>query len=167
MDLSKTVAAIAEDLRRASELAGEESARVAELLLASLDSTVRLHLLEALHEAAHEIADSAPGVKVEIRLVEREPVLSLVNEPLPSEDAAAETDPSLSSFDLAGELARLTVRLPEGLKERLERVATSAGASVNSWIVVALAQALERPSPASGARPSRRMPRRMTGFVQG
>lgn len=164
MELSRTVDAIAEDLHRAASLASEETARAAELLVASLESTVRLHLLEALHEAARELADSTPGVSVDLRLVGREPVLSLSFEQPPSDDAAGATD---AAFDLAGELSRLTVRLPEGLKERLERVASSTGASVNSWIVVALAHALNTPSGQPGPRPSKRMPRRITGFVQG
>jgi predicted HicB family RNase H-like nuclease len=158
------VAAIGEDLRRAGAVGGEETARVADLLVASLDSTVRLHLLEALHEAARELAESAPGVGVDVRLVERDPVLSLDVEAR-GEDVRG--DEAEIALDLAGELARLTVRLPEGLKERIEQVANAAGASVNSWIVVALARALELPPASQGRRPSRRMPRRMTGFVQG
>ncbi len=156
--------AIGEDLRRAGALGGEETARVAELLVASLESTVRLHLLEALHEAARELAESAPGVEVDVRLVGREPVLSLTTAPFEDDRERADTD---ATIDLAGELARLTVRLPEGLKDRLERVANAAGASVNSWVVVALARALDTPPSPGVPRPSRRMPRRMTGFVQG
>jgi hypothetical protein len=165
VDLSKTVAAIAEDLRRAGSLGGDETARVAQLLVASLESTVRLHLLEALHDAAAELAASEPGVNVEVRLVEREPVLSLSFRPRPQGETAggAAEEP----LDLAGELARLTVRLPEALKERLEGVASSAGASVNSWVVGAVLRALDVPEPPFGARTTRRTPRRMTGYVQG
>ncbi|HTW99910.1 MAG TPA: hypothetical protein VMD59_14095 [Acidimicrobiales bacterium] len=166
MELTKVVEAIGEDLRRAGALGGDEGARLADLLVSSLASTVRLHLLEALHEAAQELAESAPGVNVDVRLVGREPVLSLSYVAPEEEQGDGEVGEGLGGY-AADELARLTVRIPEGLKTRLERVAAAAGASVNSWIVVTLAGALDSPQAQRGGRPGRRVPRRMTGFVQG
>ncbi len=163
MELSPIVEGISEDLRRAGAVGGDETRRVAEVLVASVESSVRLHLLDALHEAARELSESAPGARVEVRLEGRDPVLSLV--PEASSAGGAETiDADRLAEYIDDELARLTLRLPEGLKGQVEGVAARAGASINSWIVQALVHALEQ---GSVQQASRRMPRRMTGYVRG
>src|SRR5579872_4157485 len=162
MELSPVVEGISEDLRRAGAVGGEETSRVAEVLVASVESSVRLHLLDALHEAAQELSESAPGWRVEVRLEGRDPVLSLV-----PEEGAPVTSDLIDTDRLAGylddELARLTLRLPEGLKGQVEGMASRHGASINSWIVQALARALDQ---TTAQQASRRMPRRMTGYVR-
>jgi hypothetical protein len=164
MELAPIIQGITEDLRRAASVGGDATMRVADLLVSGIDPTLRLHLIEALHSAARELEDSAPGVSIDVRLVGRDPELSLLvastEEPLSGTDAA----------DLGGyaddDLLRLTIRLPEGLKSRVEQAAAGVGASINSWIVASLARALDAPG-APRPQPGRRMPRRMTGFVQG
>ena len=166
MELGPTVDEIMADLRRAGAIGGEETARIVELLLASVEASVRLHLLEALHAAARELEASAAGLGVEIRLEGRDPVLSLVQS-RPDEAEADETEETQSIGGYADdELLRITLRVPEGLKLRVEQAAASAGASVNAWIVGALARSFD-PSAAARAQPGGRRPRRMTGFVQG
>jgi hypothetical protein len=54
--------------------------------------------------------------------------------------------------------ARITLRLPETLKSRIETAAVSAGVSVNTWLVQALGRALEPRSTVGGGR------RRLTGY---
>lgn len=167
MKLSPIVDGIAEDLRRAGAVGGEETSRVAELLIASIESSVGLRLLDALHVAAKELEEGAPeGTTVTVSLEGRDPVLRLS---VPASDTADADASGWSADRLAGyiddELARLTVRLPEGLKSQIEQVAVRAGASINSWIVSALAGSIDSPST-TGPRPGRRMPRRITGYVQ-
>jgi hypothetical protein len=160
MQLSPIVEGVSDDLRRAAAVGGDETRRVAEVLIASLEPSIRLRVLDALHEAARELSESAPGIEVDVRLEGRDPVLSL------SADAPAQVDidaDRLADF-VDDELARLTLRLPEGLKGQVERVASRAGASINSWIVTALAHSLDQPT---ATQPGRRMPRRMTGYVRG
>ena len=41
------------------------------------------------------------------------------------------------------ETARITLRLPEGLKARAEAAAAREGASTNTWLVRAVSRALE------------------------
>ncbi len=162
MKLSPIVEGISEDLRRAGALGGEEASRVAEILVASVEPSISLRLLDALQTAAHELAESAPGTQVDVRLEGRDPVLSLTlagNVPAGGGDVAGQ----LGSY-IDGELSRLTLRLPEGLKSQIEEIAMHAGASLNSWIVMSLARSLDRPI---GPQPGRRMPRRITGYVQG
>ena len=53
--------------------------------------------------------------------------------------------------------ARITLRLPETLKASVEAAAAREGVSVNSWLVQALARAVDR-------RPSRSS--RLTGYAR-
>src|SRR5579875_3397995 len=159
MRLTDIVEGIAEDLRRAGAVGGEETSRVAELLVASIEPSLRLH------EAARELAESAPGVQVDVRMEGREPVLSLVV-PEVAEPSAEQLAGRLAGY-VDDELARLTLRLPEGLKGQVETIAAQAGASINSWIVSALARALAEQRAGSASPPGRRPGRRMTGYVRG
>ena len=55
--------------------------------------------------------------------------------------------------------ARITLRLPESLKQRVESAAAREGASVNTWLVQALQRAVESRRPSSaGSR------NRLTGY---
>lgn len=162
MQLSPIVEGISEDLRRAGALGGDETRRIAELLVGSIESSLGLHLLDALHEAARELSESLEGATVDVRLKGRDPVLSLVVTGRGDEPEASEGEAMAGYAD--DELARLTLRLPEGLKNQVERAAARAGASINSWIVSTVARALEVPSPPQAGR---RLPRRITGYVQG
>ena len=78
---------------------------------------------------------------------------------------AAEADAYSSDYleekSVRAGVARVTLRLPEGLKAQVERAASRDGVSINSWLVDAAAHALRLPpSPRRGSR-------RMTGFVRG
>lgn len=164
MELSGIVEGVVGDLRRAGAIGGEETSRVADLLAAGLDASLRLHVLEALHAAAREIEAALPGVGVDIRLDGTDPVLTVARHEEPS--GGADDDEGSRSADYAeDELLRLTIRLPQGLKSTVEQAAAAAGASINAWIVAALARAVDAPPGRSS--PGRRLPRRMTGFVQG
>ncbi|MGH9297609.1 MAG: hypothetical protein ACRDZP_06475 [Acidimicrobiales bacterium] len=162
MELSPLIEGVSEDLRRAGAVGDEQTRRVAELLIASVESSIRLRLLDALHTAASELASSVPGAEVDVRLEGRDPVLSLV---LEDARASAGTSAGSATYETPaeGELARLTLRLPEALKAQIERAASRAGMSVNAWLADAAARGLQPAAPFSG----RRGPRRMTGFVQG
>ena len=56
--------------------------------------------------------------------------------------------------------ARITLRLPESLKQRVESAAAREGASVNTWLVQALARAVESRRGTGGSR------NRLTGYGQ-
>ena len=52
--------------------------------------------------------------------------------------------------DAQGELSRVTLRLPESLKLHAERVAAGEGVSLNTWLVRAVQESLQRgPRPIS------------------
>ena len=128
------------------------------LLSGALDASLRLCLLDALSALAAEVTASS-DVEVELRMHGREP--QVVVSSAPTLDDAAEPPPEpLDDGDDRG-TARLTVRLPESLKERAEEQAGREGLSVNAWMVRAV-QAAVHPDH----RPTRRGPRRTTGFAR-
>lgn len=170
MELTGIVEAVTEDLRRAAAIGGDETVRVADLLAGGLDASLRLHVLEVLHAAATELEAAVPGLGVDVRLEGREPVLTVSHQPKPGEGTADGEGAGSAGGYADDELVRLTIRLPEGLKAAVEQAAAVAGASINSWIVSVLARAVDgAPAPPGPGRtaPGRRLPRRMTGFVQG
>lgn len=167
MHLDELVEGVTEDLHRAAAIGGEDTARVADLLVAGIGPSLRLHFIEALHAAARELESSAPGSVVEVRLDGTDPVLSLaLAGPSEDESGGAAQGDGLGGYG-EDELLRLTIRLPQRLKARVEEAAQDAGASINSWIVIALARYLEMGSSSGWPQPGRRVPRRMTGFVRG
>jgi len=124
-----------------SAVSGAEGTRaVAERLAAGLDAATRLVLLDVLSAAAGEITrDLAPGA-VDLRLRGRdvEFVVTLpVTEPEVDERHAAPADLDDTST------SRTTLRLPDALKARVGDAAAADGLSVNTWLVRAVAAALQ------------------------
>src|SRR6266545_6718482 len=150
MQIDGYVQALREDLARVAAVGDEPTARAAELLAIALESAVGRRLLEALGEAALELSGQLESGRVEVRLVGGDPELVLVRE----EEAAAE--PADEAFT-----ARITLRLPESLKARLEAAATREGVSVNTWVVQVLTRTGE-PRPSSGLGGGSR--RRLSGY---
>ena len=141
------VQAVCEDLARVAAVGDESTARAAELLAVALESSLARRLQEALAEAALELSAQLDQGSAEVRVAGRD--LSLVYVP-DAEPAPAEAADEVFS-------ARITLRLPESLKSRLESAAATSAVSVNTWLVQALNRALE-------PRPSTRGRRRLTGY---
>jgi len=124
-----------------SAAAGDEQVRAgAERLTAALEPALRLSAMEMLSEAAAEITSSMRSGSVETRLAGREidfVVDQPAAEPGPASGPASPDDDAPDE----GELARITVRLPESIKARAEELAAKAGGSLNTWIVNALRNA--------------------------
>ena len=83
---------------------------------------------------------------MELRLEGREVVFSYV--------PGREPEPAAVADD--GSTARLTLRMPEALKERVERAAAAEGTSTNAWLVRTIAGGLDRKTIGS----------RITGFAE-
>jgi hypothetical protein len=152
MDLTSYVSNLGREFATLAEAGGEEARALVERLTGSLESAIRMTLLEALSAAADEITrDLAPG-SVELRLRGRDPnfiVTAPPVEPLQfaAGDAAAPVDRAPDSELLLAEdgpAARINVRLPEQLKAAIEEAAAGEGRSVNAWLVRAAAAALQR-----------------------
>lgn len=158
MDLTPYLENLRRDLAAVAAPGGPDIARAAELLAGSLEASARLSLMEALADAAAELTTKLGTASVEVRLRGREADL-VVTEVRP----APAPPPPPAAAD-SGDLARVTLRLPESLKEAVERAAAGEGISVNSWLVRAIAAA----APGSHLPPpaGRAFGRRVTGFAQ-
>src|SRR5947208_7982644 len=140
MQLDGYVQALREDLARVAAVGDESTARAADLLAAALESSLGRRLQEALAEAALELSAQLERGRVEVRLASGDPELVYVEEAEPEPAEAAD-----EAFS-----ARITLRLPETLKARLEAAAGAGGVSVNTWLVQTLARLLA-PRPSGGA----------------
>ena len=146
MDLTTYAERLRHELAVAAEAGGDDARALAERLTAPLDSAVRLTLLEALSNAADEITrELAPG-SVDLRLRAGEP--EFVVTPPPADEPAPTTAPPLPPEGDEAATARINLRLPEQLKAGVEQAASRERLSVNSWLVRAIAAALnEQPRP--------------------
>lgn len=147
MQLDGYVQALTQDLAHVAAVGDEATARTAEALAAALEPAIGRRLQEALAEAALELSAQLEEGRVEVRVAGRDPELVYIDDapvrPVEAEEAHA---------------ARITLRLPESLKSRMEAAATAAGISVNTWLVQTLARMLEPRPPVSGGR------YRLTGY---
>jgi predicted transcriptional regulator len=140
MELGQYIDDLQRQLVDAAAHGSEETRAAAQRLAAGLDSATRLVLLDALSAAVGEITrDLAPG-SVDMRLRGRDVEFVVSN-------ATAESDgddaPVVSvDFDETS-TSRTTLRLPDGLKARVDDAASADGLSVNSWLVRAIAAALQ------------------------
>jgi predicted HicB family RNase H-like nuclease len=154
MLLSPVVDGLKSDLQAAAAVGGEETQRAAGILLGALEAALRFRVLDVLQEAADEVSASLPGLQVELRLTGRDPslVASLMDEGGLDEPEGRGEE---------AEMARITLRISESLKSRVEQAASRKGVSVNSWLVSAAAQALSFDAPKGRAG------KRISGFVRG
>src|SRR5688572_16078232 len=139
MDLTPYLEALRADLSAVAAPGGPDTARAAELLGLSLESSARLALLEALSDAAAEITTRLRDTSVEVRLRGRDADL-VVNHTAPAHE-----EPAPAQMPDGGDLARLTLRMPESLKTHVEQTAAAEGISVNAWLVRAVTAAVQRP----------------------
>jgi hypothetical protein len=150
MQLDSHIEAIQEDLAATAGLGDEATAQAAQRLSEALASTLHLRLLDLLGEAVLEISGQLGSGRVEIRLAGREPELVVVMED------TSDRIPLATGEELSG---RITLRLPESLKNGVEAAAAQEGISTNAWLVRSIARMLDRP-----VRHGRK---RIQGYAQG
>jgi HicB family len=149
MQIDGYIQALREDLVRVASLGDETTSRAAELLSVAIEASLARRLQDVLAEAALELNAQLDAAHVEVRIAGRDPELVLVRE-----------DGSISEPVDEAFSARITLRLPESLKQRVESAAAREGASVNTWLVQALQRSVESKShrSSSGSR------NRLTGY---
>ena len=134
MQLSPHVEALQNDLAAMAGMADEATRETVHRIAAALDSALRLRMLEAVTDAANEISGQLAAGNVEIRLAGGDPQLVVAEQ-------AEEAAPSMGD---EAATARITLRLPEGLKASAEAAAAREGMSVNSWLIQAIARSVDR-----------------------
>lgn len=118
---------------------GDAVEEAAVALMAALRPAIQQAAFRLAEQAAAEVEAQLQGYSVSVVLEEGEPAL-LVREDAPRGAIATE--------DLS---ARITLRLPDALKDELESAAGAAGDSMNAYVVKALS-----------SRAARRTSRRIT-----
>src|SRR5918992_5139989 len=121
MQLESHIQAIQEDLAKTAGLGDEAMAQAAQRLTDALGSSLQLRLFDLLGEAALEIAGQLVTGRVEVRLSGRDPELVVV-----MEDAQEDAVQVAPGEELTG---RITLRLPESLKNSVEAAAAEEGMS--------------------------------------
>ncbi|TFD34183.1 toxin-antitoxin system HicB family antitoxin [Cryobacterium cryoconiti] len=162
MELGQYVNDLQRHLTDAAANGAEDTRVVAERIAAGLDAAARLVLLDVLSAAAGEITrDLAPGsVDLRLRGREIEFVVALPNtEPDSEERPAASVDLDDAST------SRTTLRLPDALKARVDEAAAADGLSVNTWLVRAVAAALQ-PKQRRSAQRTRRTGDNFAGWAR-
>jgi predicted transcriptional regulator len=140
MELGPYVTDLQRQLADAAANGAEETRAAAERVAAGLDAATRLVLLDALSAAVGEITrDLAPG-SVDLRLRGRDVEFVVT---APSADADTDERPVVTVDLDDASTSRTTLRLPDALKARVDEAAAADGLSVNTWLVRAVAAALE------------------------
>jgi hypothetical protein len=152
MDLSNYVTQVRDGVVQAAALADDHTRQVAERLGGAIDASTRLALIRALSDAAGTISAELAPSSVEVRMVgqdpefvvsvhtvESEPTL-LFPEPEPdgSESTVDEPAPDLDDEPVA----RISLRLPQSVKVRVDELAAADGISTNAWLTRAVMDAL-------------------------
>ena len=157
MDLSPYLESVRSGVAQASALADEQTQHIAERLGTAIEASTRLALIEALSDAAGTISAELAPSSVELRMVGSDPefVISVQTaeaEPtllLPESGDEALSESSSAEAD-DEPVARITLRLPQSVKMRVDEMASTDGISTNAWLIRAVMDAL---IDRSGSRP--------------
>ena len=151
MQMAQFLESLEGDLDRIASVGDDAVSEAANRLTQAIRGSAGMRLLEALGEVAVEVSAQLPAGHVEVRITGQDPTLVYVEEEQQA-PAAAPADDEAS--------ARITLRLPEGLKAHIEAAASREGVSVNAWIVRALSREVH--APARGPR----IGSRLSGFAK-
>lgn len=175
MDTTKYTEQLRRQLAVAAQSGTPAAQEAAEHLLAALEPTAKLMVVELLSDAAQEISTAVAPGSVDVRLrgkkatfvvdvpqgpeVEKVVAQAVANAEAEVEaaaDAQAQADAAeeaqvLADVAAAAEddaTARTTIRLPDALKQRAQDAANAQGVSLNTWITRAVGLYL-KPGPKS------------------
>lgn len=163
MDLSRHLATLRESLTAATRHSSDTAQQAAEDIATTLEPSLRLMAMDLACEIVSEVTVELDGDVVDIRLRGGEPEV-IVQRQSPAPDVAEAAAPSAppqpplpAPEDGDDALVRVSLRMPERLKERVEVAAAQAGVSINTWLLRAAQAHLERDTPDATPRPGRRM----------
>ena len=134
MKMSLVVDGLRSDVISVGELGDDTVAEVADRIAELLGRSIPSRILDLLSEVAAEVSAELPDGRVEIRVAGDDIDLAYVEDgPAGPAGAGAERDADRErDRDMS---ARITLRLSESLKTRVEESAVSEGISVNAFIV--------------------------------
>lgn len=139
--MSLVVEGLRSDVVSVGELGDDTVAAVADRIAELLGRSLPSRILDLLSDVAAELSAELPEGRVEIRLAGDDVALVHVHdEPVSVPEEGAGDHGELS--------ARITLRLSDGLKSRVEESAAREGVSVNTYVV----RTLERGTSVTTAR---------------
>jgi hypothetical protein len=146
MDLSPYLDSVRHGVTNAAALADDATQQVAHRLGTAIESATRLALIQALSDAAGTISAELAPASVEVRMAGQDPefVVSVPptqNEPtmlVPPSDEPGDDEAALDEEPLA----RISLRLPNSVKVRVDEMADADGVSTNAWLIRAVVDAL-------------------------
>ena len=154
MKMSLVVEGLRSDVISVGELGDDTVAEVAERIAELLGRSVPGRILDLLSDVAAEVSAELPEGRVEIRVAGDDVDLAYVEE----EQSTAAGD-AMGDGGSGDTSARITLRLSEALKNRVDESAAREGVSVNTYIV----RTLERGASANRNR-SVRAGNRLRGY---
>ena len=132
METSRFVDGLRADLAAAAALGDQAIVEAADRLARAVESSVRVHLLDALQKTAMELTAQLPSGRIDVRLSGGDVQLAYVGDDPASQPADDDTS------------ARVTLRLSERLKSQAESAAGREGVSLNTWLVRTISAGLGR-----------------------
>jgi hypothetical protein len=143
MKMSLVVDGLLSDVAAVGELGDAQVADVAERIAAVLARSLPSRILDLLSEAAGELAHELPQGRVELHVSGDDVELVHVDD----DPATPESDAELT--------ARITLRLSDQLKARVEESASRQGLSVNGWVLRTLERGASVSTHSNGRAGSR------------
>lgn len=159
MELTPYIDTVRTGVVNAASLADDHTRHVAERLGGAIDSATRLALIQALSDAAGTISAELAPSSVELRMVGQDPQFAVTvhqteSAPvylMPEAEPGATDDPVADSDDEPA--ARITLRLPQSVKNKIDELAAADGISTNAWLVGALTDVLAHRGPGDWPQP--------------
>ena len=145
MDITGYAERLRADLVAAAASGGDAMVDAAERLATTMDAAVRMALLEALSDAAAEISAELDDRSIEVRLKGRDPQFVVTPAVAASAGGGGAAPGEGAEIEDDGVTVRITLRLPENLKQRVEAAASRSRQSLNTWLVEAARAATSEP----------------------
>lgn len=147
MELAPYVESLRQSLAAAGNAAADEVRDAAERLSYAVEPSLRLTLMEVLGDAADEVTSQLDGVVVDVRLRGGSPELVAEDDraaagPVEPPVPPAPPEPPVPPDPDEG-TSRVSLRLPDTVKSRVDEAAAAEGLSVNAWLVRVVTQQLD------------------------
>lgn len=179
MDLTPYVDALRHELTEVAGQDTDESRALADRLAPPLQSATRLTLLAALTAATEEINQKLGADTVDVRLRDWNPEFVVAHTPtnMAPNDAIGRSaavegctilppEPSPPAQESDGSVSRITFRLSQHLKSRVEDAAGRNRLSVNAWLLRAVRAAVEQDELFRAQERGKYVNARFTGWVR-
>ena len=161
MDLTPYLDSVRHGVINAAALADEATQQTAHRLGTAIDSSTRLALIQVLSDADGTLSAELAPTSVEVRMAGQDPDLVVSVPPashaptllVPPSDEPAADEPE-DGTDLDEEpLARISLRLPNSVKLRVDEMADADGVSTNAWLIRAVVEVLAQRRRGQSAPP--------------